>query len=120
LNRNQPSRRPNRRTVRRVNNRARLVFVVIAIVAVSIAIYFIRTVSIIGVGTPTYYNVSVNGVALEGLTRTQADAMFDKLVSEWQNRQFTFTWEDRSWDFSPATFDATLSVDEQLTLAWNM
>ena len=120
MNRNQTSRRPDRRKVRRANNSARLVLAVVAIVAISIATYFIRVAVIIGVGTPTYYNVSVNGISLKGLTRSQADAMFDTLIADWQNRQFELTWEDRSWSFSPSTFDATLNVDDQLTLAWNM
>lgn len=120
MNRNQPTQRPHRRNDRCAGRRPRLVVFVLVIVAIFIAAYYIRAAFIIGVGAPTYYNVEVNGVSLKGLTRAQADAMFDTLISDWQNRQFALTWEDRSWPFSPATFDASLSVDDQLTLAWNM
>lgn len=120
MNRNQPPRRPSRRKTRRVSNSTRLVLVVLAIIVISLAIYFIRAAAIIGLGTPTFYDVSVNGVNLKGMTLEQAATMFDTLVSDWESRQFTLTWEERSWTFTPDTFDAKLDVDSQLGLAWNM
>ena len=120
MNRHQAPRRSSGRSSGRVMNSTRLAFVVLAIVILSVAIYFIRAASIIGMGTPTFYNVSVNGVDLKGKTLEEAAGMFDSLVENWESRQFSLTWGDRSWNFSPATFDATLDVQTQLALAWNM
>ena len=120
MNRNNNTRRHSGRNVRRVSGKARLIVAALVIIVLSIAVYYIRAFSIVGIGTPKYYNVTVNGVSLEGYTRSQADELFDALITDWAAREYTLTWEDKSWTFSPATFDATLNVDAQLELAWNM
>lgn len=116
--RHQSTNRSNRG--RRPNYRARLVLAGVALVLVFVAIYYISTAAVLGVGTPKYYNVSVNGVALKGYTRQQASQIFNQLTSEWASKQYELTWNGNVWSFTPADFDATLDVETQLTLAWNM
>ena len=118
MQRRQP---PRRRTVkRRVNVKARLVLLAVAIVLICVAAYYIRAAVIIGIGEQTYYNVKINGVSLEGYTRQEAENMFDELISEWETREYTLTYGDKAWSFTAADFDASLDVDPLLENAWNL
>ena len=118
MQRRQPPRKQTKR--RRVNYKARLVLLAVIIALTCIAIYFIRAAVVIGFGEKTYYNVQINGVSLEGYTRSEADALFDSLIAEWETKQYTLTYEDQAWGFTAADFGATLEVDSLLDNAWNL
>jgi len=118
MQRRQPPRKRTRR--RRVNYKARLVLLVFALVLICVCIYFIRAAFIIGIGNDKYYNVVINGVNLNGYTRQQADKLFDQLIADWEERQYTLAYGDRTWSFTAADFDASLNVDPLLDNAWNL
>jgi len=121
MQRRQPPRqRTQQMKSRRVDSRARLVLVVLAAIVICVAVYFIRAAAIIGLGKPTYYNVSVNGVSLEGYTRQEASQIFSGLISEWSGKEYVLTYEGRSWTFTAEDFGATLDVEPKLDLAWNL
>jgi len=115
-----PRRKTQKKKNRRVNSRARLVLLVLAVFVFCIAVYYIRAAAIIGIGKPTFYNVTVNGIPLEGYTREEADAAFDVLISDWADKEYTLTYGDRSWTFRASDFGATLEVDKLLDYAWNL
>ena len=73
----------------------------------------------IGIGTPRFYNVYVNGVSLRGYTHDEGVALFDTIEEEWQNKSYELYYGDDSWTFSPATVSAQLNVDTVLERAWN-
>ena len=114
------SRRPRRAGKRRVNRTARLIRLVLAVALLAVTIYLVRAFAVIGVGTPKYYNVTVNGVSLEGYTKTEARKLFGTLEDGWLNEEYTLTYQDQSWSFNAAMFDANLDIDTQLELAWNL
>lgn len=118
MQRRQTPRKTKRR--RRVNVKARLVLLVSVLVLIGICVYFIRAAAIIGFNNDKYYNVVVNGVNLKGYTRAQADGIFEKLIGEWEKKQYTLTYGDQSWNFTAADFDATLNVAPLLENAWNL
>ena len=120
-----PARAPGRnasppRRRRRPPQRTRLPLMIVLLIVAGVLIYFLRAAFIIGLGTPKYYNVSVNGVSLKGYTRQEAQAVFDNLLSNWNSRSYTLTYGDHSWTFTAADFDASLSVDDLLDNAWNL
>lgn len=118
MQRRQPPR--HRTSKRRVSLRARLVLLAIAAAIVCVGAYFIRAAVVIGVGENTYYNVRINGVSLEGYTRAEARALFDALISEWMNKEYSLTYEGRTWSFRATDFDARLDVDPLLENTWNL
>lgn len=121
MQRRQPPRQRTQQVKnRRVDSRARLVLIVFAVIVICVAVYYIRAAAIIGIGKPRFYNVSVNGVSLEGYTREEADALFDSLVADWSDNEYVLTYGDRSWTFTAADFGVTLKVDELLDNAWNL
>ena len=89
----------------------------IAIVAV--LWYALDTMITLGVGTPRFYNVYVNGVSLRGLTREEGFSMFADLEEDWKTRAYELYYGDQSWSFSPSTVNAQLNEDEVLERAWN-
>ena len=114
-----PARAPGRnapppRRRRRPPQRTRLPLIIVLLIVAGVLIYFLRAAFIIGLGTPKYYNVSVNGVSLKGYTRQEAQAVFDNLLSDWNSRSYTLTYGDHSWSFTAADFDASLSVNDLL------
>lgn len=118
MQRRQPPR--NRKGRRRVNVRARLVLLALAVAVICTAVYFIRAAVIIGVGEETYYNVKINGVSLEGYTRAEAQSMFDALISDWSTKEYTLTHGGNEWKFTAADFEASLDVAPLLENAWNL
>ena len=121
MQRRQPPRQRTKKRKRgRVDSRARLVLIVLAVIVICVAVYFIRAAAIIGIGEKTYYNVSVNGVSLEGYTRAEASQVFDRLIADWTQKEYTLTYGERSWTFRASDFDAKLEVEPLLDLAWNL
>ena len=118
MQRRQPPRKRTRR--RRVNVKARLILLVCALALIGVCIYFVRAAAIIGIGNDTYYNVVVNGVNLKGYTRQQAGEMFDQLIDDWAQQEYSLTYGDRTWKFRAEDFEAKLEVDTLLDNAWNL
>lgn len=95
-------------------------FVVLACVLFA-AIYAIRLVSIVGVGTPTFIkNVYIGDVSLAGLTLEQGTARLAEIEESWRSEVYTLTYLDRSWDFSRAMVDADVNYEACVDRAWNL
>ena len=99
--------------------RQRLVGWCVLAVVVGLLWFALDTVITLGIGTPQFYNVYVNGVSLRGYTREEGFALFENIEQEWQNKSYELYFGDTSWTFSPATVDADLNVEETLVRAWN-
>ncbi len=104
---------------RRRSTKPRVIWLIAAVVLVIVAFWLIRRVSVYGFGPEKYYNVSVNGISLQGYTKSQAKALFDELEQGWATKEHVLTYEDHSWTFTAATIDAAIDIDTQLELAWN-
>ena len=64
-------------------------------------------------------NVYINGISLAGYTREEGYAMLEEIRDERLNTTHVLTYGDKSWDFSPATFNAQMDIESQLEKAWN-
>ena len=65
-------------------------------------------------------NVFVNGVQLTGMTREEGIAYMNELRDKWLNQTTTLSFQDKTWDFSPAQVNATLDFDQNLDKAWSL
>ena len=101
------------------NPRRRIIVLVVLIAIVAVLWYALDTMITLGVGTPRFYNVYVNGVSLRGLTREEGFSMFADLEEDWKTRAYELYYGDQSWSFSPSTVNAQLNEDEVLERAWN-
>ena len=104
---------------RRGGNPHRRIIGAIVLVALIAVLWYALDTMIIGIGTPRFYNVYVNGVSLRGYTHDEGVALFDTIEEEWQNKSYELYYGDDSWTFSPATVSAQLNVDTVLERAWN-
>ena len=64
------------------NPRRRIVGVVVLIAVIAVLWYALDTMITLGVGTPRFYNVYVNGVSLRGYTREEGFQMFAELEED--------------------------------------
>lgn len=64
-------------------------------------------------------NVYINGISLAGYTKEEGYAMLEEIRDERLNTTHVLTYGDKSWDFSPATFNAEMDIESQLEKAWN-
>ena len=101
------------------NPRRRIVGVVVLIAVIAVLWYALDTMITLGVGTPRFYNVYVNGVSLRGYTREEGFQMFAELEEDWKTRAYELYFGDHSWTFSPATVNAQLNEESVLQRAWN-
>lgn len=119
-NRVPPARRRRRRR-RSAPARFKLILVVLAAALICALIFAISTAATLGFGAEKFYKgVYVNGVDLAGYTRSEGSALMSNLAESWLNADYTLTFEDRSWTFSPADFGADLGLEAQLDRAWNI
>ena len=65
-------------------------------------------------------NVYVNGVKLTGMTKDEGFDYMHELRDKWLNQTTTLSFQDKSWEFSPAQVNAELSFDDQLEKAWSL
>ena len=65
-------------------------------------------------------NVSINGVDLSGLTKEEGYAKMAALKEKSLTATYTLTYADKSWNFTPSSFNAQLDFDDQLARAWNL
>lgn len=64
--------------------------------------------------------VSVNGIALGGLTLEEGVNMVNALIDQRINKDtYTLVYGDKQWVFTPSEFDAHLDLTNELSLAWN-
>ena len=101
------------------NPRRRIIFIAALVIIVALLWYALDTLITLGVGTPRFYNVYVNGVSLRGYTREEGFELFADLEDEWQTRAYELYFGDSTWTFSPATVNAQLNVESVLERAWN-
>ena len=94
--------------------RRRIVGIVILIAVIALLWYALDTAITLGVGTPRFYNVYVNGVSLRGYTREEGFELFADLEDDWQTRAYELYFGDSTWTFSPATVNAQLNVESVL------
>ena len=101
------------------NPHRRIIGAIVLVALIAVLWYALDTMITIGIGTPRFYNVYVNGVSLRGYTHDEGVALFDTIEEEWQNKSYELYYGDDSWTFSPATVSAQLNVDTVLERAWN-
>ena len=99
--------------------RRRIIIIAALVIIVALLWYALDTLITLGVGTPRFYNVYVNGVSLRGYTREEGFELFADLEDEWQTRAYELYFGDSTWTFSPATVNAQLNVESVLERAWN-
>ncbi|MGI6239622.1 MAG: VanW family protein [Christensenellales bacterium] len=120
MQRRQPPRRNPRAGRGRNTVKARLIRMLVVGVLLAVAVYFAQALITIGIGTPKYYNVSVNGISLKGYTKPAARTLFQSLLDDWARQEYTLTYEGHRWTFSASTIGASLDIDTPLELAWNI
>ena len=101
------------------NPRRRIIGAVVLVAVIAVLWYALDTMITLGVGTPRFYNVYVNGVSLRGYTREEGFQMFAELEEDWKTRAYELYFGDHSWTFSPATVNAQLNEESVLQRAWN-
>ena len=101
------------------NPRRRIIIIAALVIIVALLWYALDTLITLGVGTPRFYNVYVNGVSLRGYTREEGFAMFAEFEENWKTRAYELYFGDLSWTFSPATVNAQLNEETVLERAWN-
>ena len=89
--------------------------VAVAVIAIVLGIRLIS-----GGGTERFAeNVYINGVSLAGYTREEGYTVMEEIRNEWLNANHVLTYGDRTWNFSPATFNAEIDFESELEKAWN-
>ena len=102
------------------NPRRRIIFIAALVIIVALLWYALDTLITLGVGTPRFYNVYVNGVSLRGYTREEGFAMFAEFEEDWKTRAYELYFGDLSWTFSPDTVNAQLNEETVLERAWKL
>lgn len=111
---------------RNYNNRNRkqktspVVWLVLA-AAVIVLLYGINMMSVLGIGTPTFYNgITVWGVDLSGRTYEDGYALMQQMLDQWKGRSFTFTYQEQKWQLKGSDIGADLLLDQSMAQAWNI
>ncbi|MBQ4226685.1 MAG: VanW family protein [Clostridia bacterium] len=95
---------------------------IVAIVVVALVIVLAVVLMRRGGTVSKYYaqGVYINNVDMSKYTRSEGE----KLVESWTNglisKEYTFTYQDQSWTFSPEDVDAGYNTKEVLSRAWNL
>lgn len=111
---------PQRRSgKKRSSPRKRLLGLFLLLALIALLAFALDMIIALGIGTPKFYNVCVNGVSLRGMTREEGFAYFDALESTWQDTSYELYYGENSWTFSPATLNAALNEEEAIERAWN-
>lgn len=118
---------PGRRPPARANGRDRGMFLAIALSLVTLlaVLLVFAGVKLLGrkpapVEDRFVNNVYVNGLCLTGLTKDEGYALMYQKRDEWLNTVYPLTFQDRTWEFSPAQVGATLDMDDALDSAWSL
>lgn len=120
-NRRHPAGNNGRNRRRRRKQRIQPVVWIIAAALIIILIYGIHMLSVLGVGTPTFYKgVYVWGVDLSGQTYEQGLNTMQGMLEEWRNRSFTFSYQEQSWTLKAADVGADLDLNSSMAQAWNL
>lgn len=87
----------------------------------AIAAYVVHTLSIVGIGTPTFIdNVTINNVSFAGMTHEEGVAKAADMKDEWLNTTYSFSYMDRSWSFTRASVGADIDYQNRIEQAWNL
>lgn len=120
-NRRHPAGNSGRSRRRRRKQRTQPVVWIIAAALIIILIYGIHMLSVLGVGTPTFYKgVYVWGVDLSGQTYEQGVNTMQTMLDDWKNRSFTFNYQENSWNLKASDIGADLDLGTSLSQAWNI
>jgi len=65
-------------------------------------------------------NVFVNGENLAGLTKEEGYSLMYAKRDQWLNTTYPLTYKDRTWNFTPASVNARLELDDSLDQAWSL
>ena len=65
-------------------------------------------------------NVYVNGVCLSGYTHDEGYALMAQTRDQRLNTTYTLTFGDRTWDFTPSAFGASMDYESEMERAWNL
>ena len=95
--------------------------IALAVIIVYVGYLYISALATVGVGPDTFYEgVRLNGVPLSGYSYKGASELMESLASDWLSQTYTVTYQGQSWSFSPASVNASLGLEEQLSRAWSI
>lgn len=93
----------------------------LAVVLLVVLGFGVHTLTTVGVGTSTFYEgVNVWGVDMAGYTYDEGYAMMQNMLTQWQNRTFTFTHQENTWHLKASDIGASLNLDQAMAQAWNL
>lgn len=104
---------------KRKSAQKRLVSWIALAVVVGLLWFALDTVITLGIGTPRFYNIYVNGVSLRGYTREEGFELFETIESQWREKSYILYYGDYAWTFAPSIIDADLNAEETIQRAWN-
>lgn len=109
-----------RRRRKRRNQNQPIVWLVLVVLIVLVG-FAIHTMSVVGIGTPTFYKgVNVWGVELSGYTYQEGRTLMQQMLEQWKTRSFTFTYQEKTWTLKASDLSADLNLDQSLAQAWNL
>lgn len=94
-------------------------FAVALIIAVVVIFVLVRR----GGGTSDRYyceGVYINDVDMSVYTREEGESMLREYARNLTDRQYTLTYEGRTWSFTPKQVGAKINADTVLEKAWNL
>ena len=113
--------RPQYNNRKRKKQKTSPVVYIVLVVAALVLLYGINTMSVLGIGTPTFYSgITVWGVDLSGRTYEDGYALMQQMLEQWKCRTFTFTYQEQTWQLTASDIGADLSLDQSLMQAWNI
>ena len=62
--------------------------------------------------------VTIEGIALNGYSREEAQKLLDSRYEESLNAEITLTFEDKGWSFTPLDMGARINTADQVEAAW--
>jgi len=115
-----------RQNARQRKKRIRLILILVAAAALVLAGFAIRRrVSDVRLEQEVNANqdtfqegVTINGVALTGLSREEAKALLDERYEESLTSEIELTFGGESWHFTPRDMGARIDAEEQVEAAW--
>ena len=118
---NRPPRPPRRkRGLMRIPAKVRLALCVLCVALVAFGAVKLIAVTRSNAEERFVDNVYVNGVCLTGYTKDEGFQKMHDLRDNWLNTTYHLTFNGQTWDFSPASVNASLEFDTELEHAWNL
>jgi len=65
-------------------------------------------------------NIFVNGIELDDYSREDGQQLVQNQINALLGANYTLSWQDNYWTFSPLDFGASIDVDALMERAWNI